>query len=422
MLPFSFPRILIAVTLIPTFLGCASNLHDQNTDSPNEDNPVAAREAGLACLDAQDFDCAIENLKRADAAGVAGGAGLVALGTAYEAKGLREKALETYSRYPELGFLSRHRRKMARRVRSIVREDILSQVDSLGGRSARPGAIAVLPLQMNTNDDRLRPLAAGLSEWLVTDLYHVRDLDILERIRAEAVLKELEYGDLSLVDATSAPRVGHMLGASRIVSGSVIDLGSERLRIDLFSWDVEVGRQEVAVSAEGKSAAFFELEKNLVFGLIDGLGIELTDRERAEIERVPTRSLAAFLAHAAGLEADRREEYELADQLYEEAAELDPVAAENSEVPLAKQPEAESDGQDDGQEDLAEESTADPESEVADIGLDDGFGAILDETMNALSGESWGENIIDSRPDRPEEIELVPDPPPPPPPPKSGGR
>ena len=83
----------------------------------------------------------------------------------------------------------------------------------------------------------------------------------------------------------------------------------------------------------------FRLQKEIVFGLIDQLGVEITDEERERIEEIPTRNLQAFLAYSRGLQEEDAGRFDAAAALYQQAAQLDPgfeQAADAAEAALAE--------------------------------------------------------------------------------------
>jgi hypothetical protein len=71
----------------------------------------------------------------------------------------------------------------------------------------------------------------------------------------------------------------------------------------------------------------FTMEKNIVLGLLQSMGITPTTAERNAIEQRPTRSLAAFLAFSHGLELDDQGRYPEASREFDRAVQLDPSFA-----------------------------------------------------------------------------------------------
>ena len=193
--------------------------------------------------------------------------------------------------------------------------------------------VGVLPLRVETRDSTLRPLGHGLAALLVADLAQSARLTLVERLRTDAVLRELGLAASGRIDSATAPRVGHLAGARRLVLGTVVvedGAGDARattrrpLVIETRVADVVSG----AVAAGGPARAtlddILDAEKALAFRLFEQLGVALTPRERARVEQRPTRSLAALLAFSRGAEAEAARDFGTAVRQYQQAVRLDP--------------------------------------------------------------------------------------------------
>ena len=61
-----------------------------------------------------------------------------------------------------------------------------------------------------------------------------------------------------------------------------------------------------------------------MFSLLDELGIELTEAEQTQIQRVPTQNLQAFLAFSRGLIQEDQRNFEAAARSFQQASTIDP--------------------------------------------------------------------------------------------------
>jgi hypothetical protein len=84
-------------------------------------------------------------------------------------------------------------------------------------------------------------------------------------------------------------------------------------------------------SAMGAVEQVLRLEKEAAYGVVDQLGVELTEEEREAIGRIPTESFPAFLAFSEGLDLEDQGRYVEARQKYAEALRLDPLFREAEE-------------------------------------------------------------------------------------------
>ena len=255
------------------------------------------------------------------------------LGLASEGIGKQQAALKLFQRYDEVPQDSQYRTLMEGRYAWLVRQQaqeaarrLVAQEQDLADRDPSPRVVAVLPFEFQGGEDRFQPLGRGLAEMVTTDLTHIRRLKLVERVRLQALLDELELAQSDYVDQSTAPRVGRLLGAGRLVSGSYLVTQDEQLRLDLtLASLVDSGEIPDADAQTGALDQLFQLQKELVYRVVDLLDIELTDRERAAIEPVPTRNLQAFLAYSRGLLEEDRGNFDAASQLYQQAQQLDPT-------------------------------------------------------------------------------------------------
>ena len=251
------------------------------------------------------------------------------LGVASERIGKRQEAQQLYDRYTEVPEDSQFRTLMRGRYEWLLRQEVRRKMKELMAREdtlgVSPNVVAVLPFAYQGDDERYEPLRYGLSEMITVDLASIDELTLVERTRLRELLNELELAQSEYVDPSTAPRVGQLLGAGRLIGGGYNVLGGEELRTDVALADLEQAGQ--APDLETRSEALgklFQLEKEIVFQLVDQLEVELSPAEREEIERVPTRNLQAFLAYSRGLEAEARGNYEAAAEAFRRAHERDP--------------------------------------------------------------------------------------------------
>jgi len=283
---------------------------------------MVRRDLGIALFKAGRYPEAVEHLSAAAVCLPGDGAALYYLGSAHEQNSEIEDAIATFQRSAEVRRFTRYRELMQERLKQLVRKQILVDArkriageDTLSTRGS-PECIALSPLDVRHAQQEYAPLGLAMAEWLTTDLAKLRSLRGVERLRLDAILTELH---LPGIDPETAPQVGHLLGAGRVVSGGLIGTGGDAIRIELGVIDTETGETMPGISAGGEVSAFFSVEKDLVFSLIQRLGITPNALERAEIQQIPTRKLSAMLAYGKGLMAERVGDVDEAKAAYEEA-------------------------------------------------------------------------------------------------------
>jgi TolB-like protein len=189
-------------------------------------------------------------------------------------------------------------------------------------------SVAVLPLTVVTFDPGLASLGYGLAELLMTDLSRSSQIQVVERPRIRALLRELELVQGGLSDSERGPRAGKLLGARHLVHGSLFANDQERVQVEVnLTKTLDATVRPVVVGGTSLDDVL-EAEKELAFRVCDALGVTLTPSERAAILQQPTRNLGALLAFSRGIEAETELRFFDALREYGEALRLDPAFRE----------------------------------------------------------------------------------------------
>jgi TolB-like protein len=175
-----------------------------------------------------------------------------------------------------------------------------------------------------SSDTSLSVLGFGLADLLMTDLSRSRQLRVVDRLRIDALVRELGLISSGAVDSAGAARFGKLVGARRIVVGALSADARERVRLDGRVGDVVTGAILATAGTETTLDALLDAEKALAFAVFDQLGIVLSPAERTLVEQRPTRHLAALLAYSRGVRAEAQLDYEGARRSFREAVRLDP--------------------------------------------------------------------------------------------------
>lgn len=165
-----------------------------------------------------------------------------------------------------------------------------------------PGALGVLPFADLTPDVSLRPIQKGLAAMIITDLSAIKSLQVVERIRIQALIEEMKLGQSGIVDEKTAPRFGRLAGAEHLVAGA---LGSGAPLLRVHTNIASVIKRDVvgSFSLEEEMAKFFSLEKKIVFQIVKTLNLSPTPAEKAALDRNHTKNLKAFVCYGQGLDA-----------------------------------------------------------------------------------------------------------------------
>lgn len=289
---------------------------------------------GLAYRQAGDLDQAQVVLQRAATQRPDDPAAALALGLVFEDLERYAEARVLYERYLEAGRTEAIRDQLLERLALLERKELdqavrtsLAREAELADTPSDPRRIAVYPFLYAGADPALEPLGLALAELLVTDLAQTRQLTILERARVQLLLDEMQLAREGLVDPSTAPRSGRLLGAGHIVQGR-IDGGEELLRLQAAVVDVTAPSRAGSVAEQDALAQLFEMQTRLALSILRSLGVTVSEEERARLSQHPTTNLQALVAYGLGLRADDDGDFALAVEHFARAVALDPGFAE----------------------------------------------------------------------------------------------
>ncbi len=253
------------------------------------------------------------------------------LAATFEATKNFDKAIQYYRLYIELTFLGEYKETVEARIKLLYRQQMeaeaqkaLAMEQQLDVAKIPTNTIAILYFENKGQKAELNPLQKGLSEMIITDLSKVKSLKVVERVRLQELVQEMNLGETDIVDQKTAPRLGKLLGANRLVKGSFFDLTNEKLNIDAFVTKSRTGEIDASTNISGSIKDFFRLEKDLVFKIIDEMKIKLSDEEREAILEIPTEDFFAFLQYSRGLDFEDKGQFTQAYEAYSQAVVSDP--------------------------------------------------------------------------------------------------
>jgi TolB-like protein len=175
------------------------------------------------------------------------------------------------------------------------------------GRAGLPrsdrAALAVLNFRNTTEKEqaaRFQPWEYGIATMLSTDLESLGVFNIVERERLRDIVREFELQSSDLVDSQTAVKVGRLVAADYLLTGSFSEMKGE-LRIAVQVFSVEKGVQLGAASIQGETETFFTMEKKLFIEVIDFLEVMMNEEDRTRIAtEAETRSVDASLMNYSG--------------------------------------------------------------------------------------------------------------------------
>lgn len=305
-----------------------------------DDGEAAATEltAGIEAYQAGRYDDAVTQLTRAQQSAPANSSAALYLGLAYLKQDRVESAITAWQRYTQLDPATDAEKDadlqaQVRRYLTLLQREENERLAQQAIRSERslgagdPNTVAVAYFQ-NLGSKELAPLQKGMAALLIADLSKVPDLRVVEREQMQAMITEMKLSQSGLVAKGTGPRVGKMLGAGKVATGSYNEPKQDELKVDSVIASTATASVLSAQAAEGPVNQFWEVENVLALGILTSLGYDSDRLEGlgvlSQIQTPATKSLPAFVAYSQGLDAKDREDYKAAGAYFQTALREDP--------------------------------------------------------------------------------------------------
>ena len=181
-------------------------------------------------------------------------------------------------------------------------------------------SIVVLPFTNMSDESEEEHFADGMTDDLITDLSRISGLFVIARNTSFTYKGE----------PVNVPEMAEELGVRYVLEGSVRRAGG-KLRINAQLIDAATGGHLWAERYDSGSEDVFSLQNQVIGRIATALEVTLTDSEKSQLDRIPTRNLEAY----DYFQRAKRKFYlwgtdnkRLALSLYQKALELDPEFAE----------------------------------------------------------------------------------------------
>ncbi len=298
-------------------------------DNPGDQSIL--QELGIAHYELRNYKSALKYLVRAFKKDPNDAKTMTYLGMTLEAQKKNAIALKIYQRYTKISDSAPFYDTLIARYqflhRKIIRDEmkqLLKNEHALNASNIKPKSVAVFPMTYRGTNKEYKALGKGISEMMITDLSQVNNLTIIDRIRLQALMEETSLGQSGMVDESTAPRFGKLLGASKIVHGGFDVVQENNLQLNVAFWDILNDNLPEFTEKQDQLDNLFKLAKELVFSIIEDMDIELTPFERQRIQHIPTKNIQAFMAYCMGLNEEDAGNFSQAAQYFQQSVNLDP--------------------------------------------------------------------------------------------------
>ncbi len=250
------------------------------------------------------------------------------LGKVYFAQGDTDSAIEAWEGYvamaPEDGKSAAVRERLT--VMKLRQAERLAEQAAAGKTSEgdiEENTLAVLNFQSH-KDTESAVISKGLTAMIITDLSKVPELKVVEREKMQALLQEIRLAQTGLVDEDTAVETGRMLLARNLVRGTLTPPAAEKIKVSSTITETRHGTDLGGPNAEGPVENLFEMEKDLVFGILDTLGLSMEENTKKAVGSYHTRDMEAFRSYSQGLDFLDQGRFAEAKGAFRNAVELDP--------------------------------------------------------------------------------------------------
>ena len=179
--------------------------------------------------------------------------------------------------------------------------------------------VAVLPFvnsAIGAANTELQPLSKGIADLLIIELGQNTGIRLVERENIEAILQEQNLARDGRVDDATAARIGRLLGAKHIITGSFVTDRSGTMVVTLKSIDVETSRISWTHMDRDNTDNFLSLVSKVGQAANRGLNLPaLTPAARQTSEartqtqaRVPFRAVMMYSRAISAQDSGNREE------------------------------------------------------------------------------------------------------------------
>jgi eukaryotic-like serine/threonine-protein kinase len=205
-------------------------------------------------------------------------------------------------------------------LRSDFKSKDLQEVPSVSqhsaGQSIPEKSIAVLPFDNFSADKENSYFVDGFQNDILTDLAKVTDLKVISRNSVAAFRGRAE----------KAREIGHVLGVSYVLEGSVQKSG-DRIRVNAQLINARTEAEVWAEQYDRKVDDLFIIQSELAQAIVSQLKATLLANEKAAIENRPTKDMLAYDLYLRARESFFQSNYRKTIQLLEAAIARDPQFA-----------------------------------------------------------------------------------------------
>lgn len=184
------------------------------------------------------------------------------------------------------------------------------------------------PGDESLSDAELNAMQSGIGEFLQVALSALPDVKLVEREDIDSILSEQELSLSSVVDATSAARVGKLAGAERFIYGSFLE-SAGKITVVARLADTETATVLATEIADGTADDIATMLQELALRLATRLNVrQPKDADHIVWRAVPVRKLEAAVYGSRAMAQVRKGNYDGAFDNFDRALLVEPDSLE----------------------------------------------------------------------------------------------
>ena len=281
---------------------------------------------GRAYLEKGEPDKSVATLKKALEMNPGDPEAILFLGVAYVAKADYENAIATFESFedPSRPLLEKAVGQQLTLLKidynkKLAKEAVASE-KKLATVKPPVETYAVFYYEDKTPGKHMAAFQKALAAMTISNLSHINSIQVIERLRLQALLEEMALGRTGIVDSKTAPRMGRLVGAEHLIVGTL----SKDIRTDTALASTTKGRVLGNAALTVKRENFFQLPGAIAAGVAEMKGIKLTPAEQAAVGKVHTKNIDAVLYYGQALDAMDQADWKTALDLFNKALQADP--------------------------------------------------------------------------------------------------
>lgn len=179
--------------------------------------------------------------------------------------------------------------------------------------------VAVLPFTnsaIGASNAELAPLSKGIADLLLTELSQNTGIRVVERENIQKLLDEQNLARDGRVDEATAARLGKLLGAKHMVTGTFITDNRGTMVLTLKSIDSETGIIEWSHTGRGRTGEFFDLVSQVAAAANTGLKLpaltpqvrQTSEARTEERKKIPFQAVMMYSRAISAQDAGKKDE------------------------------------------------------------------------------------------------------------------